>query len=1302
LAGTIAAGGFPVDNPYWKWRKNMNSNRTLSLFVALMMLLSALPLLVPDASGTRWEQTSADDFDDGESFFVDTSGGTLKLSRGLTGIWSDQGEGATEYFGRGVASAGDVNGDGYVDVIVGAYYNDDGGSNAGEAYVYYGSSSGLSATPDWSDQGEAASDRFGYSVASAGDVNGDGYADVIIGAYANDDGGSLAGEAYVYHGSSSGLSATPDWSDQGEAAGDYFGYSVASAGDVNGDGYVDVVVGAYGNDDAAGSAGEAYVYHGSSSGLSATPDWSDQGEAVSNYFGMCVASAGDVNGDGYADVIVGAYGNDDADTNAGEAYVYHGSSSGLSATPDWSDQGEAGGDYFGYSVASAGDVNGDGYADVIVGAYGNDDAASSAGEVYVYYGSSSGLSATPDWSDQGEAATDLFGYSVASAGDVNGDGYADVIVGAYGNDDADTNAGEAYVYHGSSSGLSATPDWSDQGKVANDYFGISVASAGDVNGDGYADVIVSAPYNDYAGSAAGEAYVYSFGVSAAVNAWAQQELTGEGTSNYFGYGVASAGDVNGDGYADVIVGGGAYSSYTGRAYIYHGSSSGIGSSATTTLTGETAGDWFGFSVASAGDVNGDGYADVIVGAYSYDSSADEGRVYIYHGSSSGISSSAARTLTGAGTYYYFGDSVASAGDVNGDGYADVIIGAYGYSSTTGRAYIYHGSSSGISSSSARTLTGETASDSFSRNSVGSAGDVNGDGYDDVIVGAYGNDDGGNSAGKAYVYHGSGTGVQALRDWSDQGETASDQFGWGVASAGDVNGDGYADVIVGAPYNDGADTNAGEAYVYHGSASGLSATPDWSDQGEAANDYFGDSVASAGDVNGDGYADVIIGAYNRGGANGAGLYTGEAYVYHGSSSGLSTSPDWSGYGDVGVYFGGSVASAGDVNGDGYGDLIIGGDRYSSYTGRAYVFHSNGYAESGIFESLAFTLDSTDAVDWLILRWTPSKPQPAGTSVKAQIGTSSDGVTWTWHGPTGSTSNYFTNPAGQAIYSGDRGKFLKVRFYLTSDFGGPGDAKGNGAGSRTPSVESFTIEYVHFTTPTAILTWPNGGENLMHGESYAITWESEGDMSATTPISLDYSLNGGSTWTSITSGTANDGNYLWTLPSNENVERALIRITATALDGSTVQDTSDGTFSIDPPEFWQIDDGDSEDTEPPVITMFPLGTATAGEPITIRAEVSDETSVTQVALRYGDTEPVTVAMSPAGNGVWEVTLLPVEGELELVVIASDGTNVVETQSQTLSVGAASASSSSAGGSTIAMTLVAGTALGLLVGISRRKEL
>ena len=531
----------------------MNIERTTSLFVALMMLVSALPLLVLDASGTRWEQTSADDFDDGESFFVETSGGTLKLSRGLTGTWSAVGEAASDLFGYSVASAGDVNGDGYADVIVGSYGNDDAASMAGEAYVYHGSSSGLSATPDWSDQGEGAYDVFGLSVASAGDVNGDGYADVIVGAYGYTS-LNATGKAYVYHGSASGLSTTPDWSDLGEAEDDYFGYSVASAGDVNGDGYADVVVGAHGNDGAAGYAGEAYVYHGSASGLSETPDWSDHGEASSDQFGRSVASAGDVNSDGYADVIVGAHQNDGAGSVAGEAYVYYGSASGLSATPDWSDQGEALNDYFGENVASAGDVNGDGYSDVIVGAPYNDGGAYNTGEAYVYHGSSSGLSAKPDWSDQGEALNDYFGASVATAGDVNGDGYADVIVGAYGNDDGGSSAGEAYVYSfGVGISLATWEAWSDQGEATNDYFGRSVASAGDVNGDGYADVVVGAYGNDDGGSAAGEAYVY-YGSSSGLSATPDWSDQGEAANDYFGASVATAGDVNGDGYADVIVG----------------------------------------------------------------------------------------------------------------------------------------------------------------------------------------------------------------------------------------------------------------------------------------------------------------------------------------------------------------------------------------------------------------------------------------------------------------------------------------------------------------------------------------------------------------------------------------------------------------------------------------------------------------------------------------------------------------------------------------------------------------------------
>ncbi len=1241
-------------------------NAIASMLVALLLLGAALPLLVLDASGTRWEQTSADDFDDGESFFVNTDAGTLKLAYDLVEGWSIAGEGTDDRFGYSGASAGDVNGDGYDDVIVGAWYD---ASSTGKTYVWYGSSTGLASDSDasdadWSIAGEGTSDRFGWSVASAGDVNDDGYDDVIVGAYYD---ASYTGKAYVWHGSSTGLTdgddaGDADWSIAGEGADDYFGVSVASAGDVNGDGYDDVIVGAYYD---VSYTGKAYVWHGSSTGLTSgsdasDADWSIAGEGTSDRFGVSVASAGDVNGDGYDDVIVGAsYDNG----QTGKAYVWHGSATGLTDDSDASDA---------------------------------------------------------DWSIAGEGGNDRFGHNVASTGDVNGDGYDDVIVGAH--TDAGST-GKAYLWHGSATGLTVgddagDADWSIAGEGADDRFGLSVASAGDVNGDGYDDVIVGA-YQD--ASYTGKTYIYSYGLTAALSAEHDWSTAGEGTYYELGVSVASAGDVNGDGYDDVIVGAQRYGSYKGKVYVWHGSATGLASGSTASsadwsIIGEGTTDYLGRSVASAGDVNGDGYDDVIVGAYI--DSSGTGKAYVWHGSATGLASGsdasdANWSIAGEGSNNWFGISVASAGDVNDDGYDDVIVGASWYSSSTGRAYVWHGSSTGLASGSDAgdanwVITGQ--SNSRTGWSVASAGDVNGDGYADVIIGAERYD---SNTGEAYVCHGSlaglgcsgGAGIQTnYADWSIPGEAESDYFGNSVAGAGDVNGDGYADVVVGA-YKNGA---GGKVYVWYGSSTGLSdgddaSDADWSITAEASGDEFGESVASAGDVNGDGYDDVIVGArYNDDVAGSA----GKAHLWHGSATGLASGGNAGNAdayivaGDGSDNFGDSVASAGDVNGDGYAD-VIGGAYHGGYgyAGKANLWYGHGYIQKGMFDSSVLDADCTCGVDWQSLSWNPVV-QPDGTSVKAQIGTSDDGVTWSWHGPDGSSTSYYTEATGQAIYSGDRGKLLRVHFIMESEYGTGGAVVGNLVSTHTPTVTDFTVSYLKFTTPTAILTWPNGGENLMHGESYAITWESEGGKFLYTPISLDYSLNGGSTWSSITSGTANDGNYLWTLPSNENVERALIRITATALDGSTVQDTSDGTFSIDPPEFWQTDDGDSEDMEPPVITMFPLGTATAGEPVTIRAEVSDETAVTQVALRYGDTEPVTVAMSPAGNGVWEVTLLPVEGELELVVIASDGTNVVETQSQTLSVGAASASGSSAGGSTIAITLVAGTALGLLVGISRRK--
>ena len=348
----------------------------------------------------------------------------------------------------------------------------------------------------WTFSGENAGDYCGRALSLAGDVNGDGYDDVIVGA---DGYNSRAGKVYLFLGSSSGLSDAPvSWNVQGENANDYYGYSVSTAGDVNGDGYDDVVVGAQGYISGA-NTGKVYLYFGNASGLSSVPSWTKVGENVDNYYGGSVSTAGDVNGDGYDDVIIGAFRHN---SRTGKAYFYLGSASGLSDTASWTKTGENNNDYYGNRVSTAGDVNGDGYDDVIVGAFGYNSGASN-GKAYLYFGSTSGLSSTASWTKDGESNIDY--YYISTAGDVNGDGYDDVIVGASGYNSGASN-GKAYLYFGSTSGLSSIASWTEIGEDTNNYFGNSV-SLGDVNGDGYSDIIVGAL--GYGPGLAGKAYLYS-------------------------------------------------------------------------------------------------------------------------------------------------------------------------------------------------------------------------------------------------------------------------------------------------------------------------------------------------------------------------------------------------------------------------------------------------------------------------------------------------------------------------------------------------------------------------------------------------------------------------------------------------------------------------------------------------------------------------------------------------------------------------------------------------------------------------
>jgi hypothetical protein len=463
--------------------------------------------------------------------------------------------------GFSVSSAGDINGDGFDDVIVGAFGAAPNGSGSGASYVVLGKASDFSATLDLSSldgstgfrlDGVAAYDESGYSVSSAGDINGDGFDDLIVGAPNAGPNGSYSGASYVVFGKASDFSATLALSGLDGNTGfrldgvayDRSGYSVSSAGDVNGDGFDDLFVGAPNAGPNDSYAGASYVVFGKASGFSATLDLSSldgstgfrlDGAAAGDGAGVSVSSAGDVNGDGFDDLMVGAHWADPNDPGflSGSSYVVFGSASGFSATLDLSSldgsngfrlDGVAANDVSGHSVSSAGDVNGDGFDDLIVGAYGAEPNGSYSGASYVVFGKALGFSATLALSSlDGStgfrldgAAGDESGYSVSGAGDVNGDGFDDVIVGALNASPNGSHSGTSYVVFGKASGFSATLALSSlnvntgfrlDGVAARDYSGHSVSSAGDVNGDGFDDLFVGAPVADSSGSGSGSSYV---------------------------------------------------------------------------------------------------------------------------------------------------------------------------------------------------------------------------------------------------------------------------------------------------------------------------------------------------------------------------------------------------------------------------------------------------------------------------------------------------------------------------------------------------------------------------------------------------------------------------------------------------------------------------------------------------------------------------------------------------------------------------------------------------------------------------
>jgi len=404
--------------------------------------------------------------------------------------------------------------------------------------------------------GSSTNQEFGQTVAYLGDINNDGFDDMLIGAPKSDPGGRFdAGSVFVYSGADGSLLLQLD----GLAAGDNFGYSVSGLKDTNADGKPEIIVGApFADPGGVGAAGSAYLYSGATGALIHQWDGATSGDLL----GGAVADAGDINQDNVPDIIVGAdHASPGGITVAGSTYVY----SGFTGTLLMKHDGQAPFDHFGASVAGVGDINSDGFPDIAVGATNAElSGGLDPGVVYTF----SGLTTAPIHQWEGVGVSENFGWAITGISDMDGDGVNEVVVGAPNAERFGSfSVGRVAVFSGSTGVL--VRDW--YGEATGDNLGFSVASVGDQDLDGVPDVLAGAPYVDAGGvSSSGAAYLLSGGNGTILHQW-----TGVQTDDEFGFSVASCGDVNNDGKSDVLLGahfanpGGLTSSGSAHAYDFH-------------------------------------------------------------------------------------------------------------------------------------------------------------------------------------------------------------------------------------------------------------------------------------------------------------------------------------------------------------------------------------------------------------------------------------------------------------------------------------------------------------------------------------------------------------------------------------------------------------------------------------------------------------------------------------------------------------------------------------------------------------